>query len=219
MKLKNMNNYFIMERTMKTLFSFLVLPALLFVGCIDNSPDLTSSDVEINQISNSANFIKLPTDLGQGFSVETVYTAEKIIKGKNGGMIKLDVVVPRPGNPLGDFEVHAKVNVQKNSFSANENRTFTVSLDPEYCLLNITPSPITLDKQLVVDLFVQGVDVSQVNPDTFGFIFVGDNSDIIETESVILQLNSEADWFKVRDAEIIAPTDETPDGARYAFVR
>ena len=214
-----MNNYFMMERTMKTLFSFLVLPALLFVGCMDNSSDLTSSDAEINQQSNSANFIKLPTDLGQGFSVETVYSAEKIINGKKGGMIKLDVVIPRPGNPLGDFVVHAKVNVQKNSFSANENRTFTVSLDPEYCIINITPSPSTLDKQIIVDLFVQGVDVSQVNPETFGFIFVGDNSDMMETESVILQLNSEADWLKVKEAEIIAPTDETAPGARYAFIR
>jgi hypothetical protein len=204
---------------MKTTLTTLLLSAFLLVGCANDSSFLTSPEAQISQESNSANFIKLPTDLDQGFSVETVYTAEKIIKGKNGGMINLDVVIPRPGNPLGDFEVHAKVNVQKNSFSANENRTFTVSLDPEYCLLNITPSPSTLDKQLVVDLFVQGVDVSQVNPDTFGFIFVGDNSDIMDTESVILQLNSEADWFKVRDAEIIAPTEETPDGARYAFVR
>jgi hypothetical protein len=208
-----------MERILKTVLYMLVLPALLFVGCVDNSPNLTSSDVQISQQSNSANLIKLPTDLGQGFSVETVYFAEKTINGKRGGMINLDIVIPRPGNPLGDFEVHAKVYVQKNSFSANENRTFTVSLDPEYCLINITPSPSTLDKQLVVDLFVQGVDVSQVNPDTFGFIFVGDNSDIMETESEILLVNIEADWLKVKEAEIIAPTDETPDGARYAFVR
>jgi hypothetical protein len=204
---------------MRTLLSLLVLPALLFVGCMDSPSDLTSSETQISQQSNAANLIKLPTDLGQGFSVETEYSADKLINGKNGGMIKLDVVIPRPGNPLGDFEVHAKVNVQKNSFSANENRTFTVTLDPEYCLLNITPSPNTLDKQLVLDLFVQGVDASQVNPDTFDFIFVGDNSEIMETESGTLQLNSAANWFKVLGAEIIAPTDQTPDGARYAFAR
>ncbi|MFC2119526.1 hypothetical protein ACFLQ4_00505, partial [Bacteroidota bacterium] len=146
-------------------------------------------------------------------------SAEKIINGKDGGTIKLDVVIPRPGNPLGDFVVNAKVNVQKNSFPENENRTFTVTLDPEYCLLNITPSPNTLDKQLVVDLFVQGVDVTQVNPDTFGFIFVGDNCEMLETDSETLQLNSNADWFKVKKAEITAPTDETPGGARYGFAR
>ena len=204
---------------MRTLLSLLVLPALLFVGCMDTSPDLTSSDAQISEQSNSPNWVKLPADLGQGFSVETVYSADKVINGKNGGMIKLDVIIPRPGNSLGDFVVHAKVHVQKKSFSENENRTFTVTLDPEYCLLNITPSPNTLDKQLIVDLFVQGVDVSQVNPNTFGFIFVGDNSEIMETESGTLQLNSQANWFKVLGAEIIAPTDQTPPGARYAFAR
>ena len=204
---------------MRTTLTTFLLSAFLLVGCAEDSSFLTSPETQISQQSNAANLIKLPTDLGQGFSVETEYSADKLINGKNGGMIKLDVIIPRPGNPLGDFVVHAKVKVQKNSFSANENRTFTVTLDPEYCLLNITPSPSTLDKQLVLDLFVQGVDVSQVNPDTFDFIFVGDNSEIMETESGTLQLNSEANWFKVLGAEIIAPTDQTPDGARYGFAR
>jgi len=204
---------------MRTTLTTLLLSAFLLVGCAEDSSFLTAPETQINQQSNSANLIKLPTDLGQGFSIETEYSAEKLIKGKKGGVIKLDVVIPRPGNPLGDFVVHAKVKVQKNSFSANENRTFTVSLDPEYCLLNITPSPSTLDKHLLVDLFVQGVDVSQVNPDTFGFVFIGDNSEIMETEFETLQLNSAANWFKVTGAEIISPTDVTPDGARYAFIR
>ena len=204
---------------MRTTLTTLLLSALLLVGCTDETSFLTSPETQVNQQSNSPNWVKLPADLSQRLSVETVYSAEKIINGRNGGMIKLDVFIPRPGNPLGDFVVHAKVIVQRNSFPENENRTFTVSLDPDYCLLNITPSPSTLDKQLVIDLFVRGVDVLQVNPDTFGFIFVGDNSQVMETDSGILQLNSEADWLKVMDAEITAPTDETPGGARYGFAR
>ena len=198
---------------MKTFLSLLAIPALLFIGCVDNSSNITAPDVQIYQQSNSPDLIQLPTDLGQGFSIE------KIIQGNTGGMIKLDVVIPRPGNPLGDFEVHAKVIVQKNSFATNENRTFTVSLDPEYCILNITPSPSTLDKQLVIDLYVKGIDASQINSDTFGFIFVGDNSDIMETESGTLKFSSEAHWIRVKSAEIIAPTYLTPPGARYAFIR
>ena len=204
---------------MKTTLTTLLLSALLLVGCADDSSFLTSPETQISQQSNSANWIKLPTDLGQGFSVETVYSSEKLINGRTGGMIKLDIVIPRPGNPLGDFEIHTKVTVQKNSFPANESRTFTVSLDPEYCMLNITPSPSTLDKQLVVDLYVKGIDASQINPDTFGFIFVGDNSEIMGTESETLQFSIEANWFRVKAAEIIAPTDQTPPGARYAFIR
>jgi hypothetical protein len=204
---------------MRTTLTTLLLSAFFLVGCVDDSSFITSPETQISQQSNSPNWIKLPADLAQDFSVETVYSVDKIINGKDGGLIKLDVFIPRPGNPLGDFVVRAKVNVQKNSFAQNENRTFTVTLDPEYCLLNITPSPSTLDKQLVLDLFVDGVDVTQVNPDTFGFIFVGDNSEIMETESGTLRLNSTADWLKVKDAEISATTYETPDGARYGFAR
>jgi len=219
MKIENINNKYIIKHTMKTLLSLLVLPALLLLGCADNSSDLTSPVELINQQSSSPIFIQFPADLAEDFFGETEYSAEKLIKGKTGGMIKLDVIIPRPGNPLGDFEVHAKVIVQKNSFTANDNRTFTVSLDPEYCMLNITPSPSTLDKQLIVDLYVKGIDASQINPDTFDFIFIGDNSDIMETESETLKFSVEANWFRVKGAEIIAPTDGTPPGARYAFIR
>ena len=204
---------------MKIFLTLLILLAMFIAGCVDNSTHPVSYDTQISEKSDSPNWIKLPADISQGFSVETVYSTEKVIRGSAGGMIILDVIIPRPNNPLGDFAVHAKVTVQKNSFPRNENRTFTVSLDPEYCLINITPSPNTLNKQLVVDLFVEGVEVSQINPDTFGFIFVGNNSEILETESDILQLNVEENWFKVRNAIIIASTDETPDGARYGFAR
>ena len=204
---------------MKITLTTLLLSAFLLVGCADDSSLLTSPEAQITQQSNSPNWVKLPADLEQGFGVETEYYAEKLIKGKNGGYIILDFVIHRPGNELGDFTAHAKVKVRKNSFPAQEYRTFTVSLDPEYLILNITPSPSTLDKQLVVDLYVKGIDVSQINPDTFSFIFVGDNTEILNTESESLLFNSRANWIKVMRAEIIAPTDETPSGARYAFTR
>ena len=204
---------------MRITLTTLLLSALFLVGCADDSSLLTSPEAQITQQSNSPNWVKLPADLEQGFGVETEYSAEKLIKGKNGGYIILDFVIHRPGNELGNFTAHAKVKVRKNSFPAQEYRTFTVSLDPEYLILNITPSPSTLDKQLVVDLYVKGIDVSQINPDTFSFIFVGDNTEILNTESESLLFNSRANWIKVMGAEIIAPTDETPSGARYAFTR
>ena len=204
---------------MKITLTTLLLSAIILVGCADDSSFLTSPESQNTQQSNSPNFIQLPADLEPGFGVETEYSASKLIMGNTGGMIKLDVIIPRPGNPLGDFEIHAKVTGQKNSFPADENRTFTVSLDPEYCMLNVTPSPSTLDKQLVIDLYVKGIDASQINPDTFGFIFVGDNSEIMETESGTLKFSSEAHWIRVKSAEIIAPTDGTPPGARYTFIR
>ncbi len=87
---------------------------------MDNSSNITGPDAQIYQQSNSPNFIKLPTDLGQGFGVETEYFAEKLIKGKKGGHIKLKVKIKRPGHEFGDFVVKAKVKVEKHSFPDDE---------------------------------------------------------------------------------------------------
>ena len=204
---------------MKITLTTLLLSALLLVGCSDDSSFLTSPESEFTQQSNSPNWVKLPTNLGSGFSIETTYSSSKMINGQDGGMISLDVIIPRPGNELGDYESHIRVFVEKESFPDQENRLFTITLDPDYALLNITPSPSTLLKHIRIDWTLKGIDVSQIDPDTFGFIYVGDNSEILETENQVLQLNSIRNWIKIKKAEIIVPTDETPDGARYGFTR
>ena len=174
---------------MKTLSSLLICSAILFVGCMNDSSKLTSTDAQINQQSNSPGWVKISPNLGNGSKVETLLSTEKIITGEDGGMINLDVVIPRPGNPLGDFEVHVTVQVQAHSFPDQEQRLFTVILDPEYSMLYISPAPNTLNKKLLVDFKIRGIDVDRVDPETFCFICVGDNNQIMETEKQVLQLN------------------------------
>ncbi|MCH7962412.1 MAG: hypothetical protein IH852_00575 [Bacteroidetes bacterium] len=204
---------------MKTTLTTLLLSALFLVGCADDSSLLTSPEAQITQQSNSPNWVKLPTDLGSGSSIETTYSSSKMINGYNGGMISLNVIIPRPGNELGDYESHIRVFVEKESFPDQENRLFTITLDPDYAFLNITPSPSTLLKHIRIDWTLEGIDVSLIDPDTFGFIYVGDNSDILETGNQTLKLYSNLNRLKVKKAEIIVPTDETPGGARYGFTR
>jgi len=206
---------------MKTFLFLLALTTLLFVGCMDNSPDLTSPDVEINQQSNTPNFIKLPTDPGQGFGVETDYSAEKLIKGKDGGEIKLKVRLHQHGNPFGDhFEVKVKVKVEKNSFPDNEERLFTITMDPENATLNICPSPNTLYKHVIVDWEIKGIDVSNIDPNTFEFFYVDDNNEMLETSKTELKVDYNKHKIKVKKA-VIDPTTpiNTPPCGRYAFVR
>ncbi|MCH7962416.1 MAG: hypothetical protein IH852_00595 [Bacteroidetes bacterium] len=204
---------------MRITLTILLLSALFLVGCADDSSLLTSPEAQITQQSTSPNWVKLPSDIRRGPSVETLFSTEKFITGENGGIIRLDVVIPRPGNQLGDFEIHVKVQVQDHSFPDQEQRLFTIALDPEYSLLYISPSPNTLEKQLIVDFKIEGIDVSEIDTDIFGFIYVDDNDQILETENQVLQLNSNADWIKIKDAEIIVPTYETSGGARYGFTR
>ncbi len=174
---------------MKTTLTTLLLSALLLVGCTEDSSFLTSPDSEFTQQSTSPNWIKLPADLGQGFGVETGYSAEKLIKGKRGGEIKLNVKIKRPGHEFGDFEIKAKVKVEKHSFPDDAERLFTITMDAEYAYLNICPSPNTLYKHIKVDFEIKGIDVSYINPDTFNFFYVGDSNEMLETSKAELKVD------------------------------
>ena len=204
---------------MKILLTLLVLTGLLFVGCMDNSSNLTSPDVEINQHFNTPSWVKLPADLWDGFGVETEHSAEKLISGRFGGIIKLYFRIPRPGHEFGDFVVKAKVKVKRHSFPDNEERLFTITMDPDNAYLNISPSPNTLNKHLKVSWQIKGIDVSEIDPDTFDFIYVGDNSEILETTKQELIVDYQRNKIKVKNAKIhpVHP-ENTSDGTRYGFV-
>ena len=205
---------------MKFTLAALMLSALFLVGCADESSFLTAPDSEFTQQSASPNWIKLPADLGQGFGVETEHSAEKLIKGKDGGEVKLNIKIKRPGHEFGDFEIKAKVKVEKHSFPDNEERLFTITMDAENAYLNISPSPNTLFKHIKVDFEIKGIDVSDINPDTFDFLFISDSNEILETSKAELKVDYTRHKIKVKKA-VINPTttEDTPPGARYSFVR
>jgi len=206
---------------MKTILIFLILTSILLVGCMDESSNITSPEIEISQQSNSANWINLPADLGGGFGVETEeYSAQKLISGKDGGHIKLKVKIKRPGHELGDFEIKVKVKVQKHSFPDDEERLFTITMDHENAVLNISPSPNTLFKHVIIDWEIKGIDVSDINPDTFDFYYIGDNNEMLETVNQKLKVDYHKNKIELKKG-IIYPTtpEKTPGGIRYAFVR
>ena len=205
---------------MKTILSLLVLTAFILAGCMDNSSNLTSPDIEINQQSNTPNFVKLPEDLWGGLGVETEHTAQRYISGRFGGVIWLYFRIRRPGHPFGDFVVRAKVYVQRHSFPDNETRLFTITMDTENAFLNITPSPNTLYKHIYVDWEIRGIDVSDIDPDNFDFYYIGDNNEMLETSKNKLKIYYYQHKIQLKRG-IIYPTtpEDTPEGARYAFVR
>jgi len=204
---------------MKTLLSFLFF-TFLFVGCTDNPSDLTSPGTQITQQSNSTNWVKLPGDLGQGFGVETEYSASKLIEGKKGGVIKLNVRIHQHGNEFGDhFVVKAKVKVQKHSFPDDEVRLFTITMDPDYAYLNISPSPHTLYKHVTVDWEIKGFDVSEIDTATFDYLYVGDNNVILTTVNEKLTVDYEKHKVKVKKGRIYpTATEYSPSGSRYGFI-
>ncbi len=204
---------------MKITLTTLLLSAFLLVGCMDNSSDLTSPDAQINQQSTSPNWVKLPGDLGQGFGVETGYIASKLIKGKKGGHIKLKVKIKRPGHEFGDFQVKAKVKIEKHSFPDDEVKLFTITMDPDNAYLNISPSPNTLYKHITVDWEIKGIDVSDITPETFDYLYFGDNNECLTTVNQQLTVDYDKHKIKLKKGIIYPTTTEyTPDGTRYGFV-
>lgn len=206
---------------MKITLTTLLLSAILLVGCMDNSSELTSSGAQINQQSTSPNWLKLPGDSGQqGFGVETQYSASKLIKGKKGGHIKLKVRIHQHGSKFGDhFEVKAKVKVEKHSFPDDSVRLFTIIMDPNEAILLISPSPNTLYKHVTVDWEIKGIDVSGIDPETFDFRYYGDNG--VELTTINHQLTVDYDKHKIRLKKgRIYPTatEHSPEGTRYGFV-
>ena len=205
---------------MKVTLTTVVFLALLLLGCSNDSTFPTSSDSEFTQHSNSPNWVKLPADLEGDFGVETGHSAEKLINGKDGGVIKLHFRIRRPGHEFGDFVVKAKVKVKRHSFPDDEERLFTITMDQENAFLNISPSPNTLFKHVIVDWEIKGIDVSDINPDTFDFYYIGDNNEMLETSKNKLKVYYRQHKIQLMRG-IIYPTntEDTPSGARYAFVR
>ena len=205
---------------MKRFLSLLVLPALLFVGCMDNSSDITSPDEQITNQSTSPNWLILPDDLTNYLDSTIQFSSSKLIRGNVGGNIILNVSIPRPGHPLGDFQIYAKIRVEKNSFPADEQRMFTITVDSDYLVFDITPSANTLIKPIKVTARVEGIDVSDINPETFSFISIGDNSEILETTNEQLIVDYDENMVMVLNAWIdpLAIVNILPN-SRYGWIR
>jgi len=204
---------------MKTLLFSILFSTILLIGCADDSSNLTAPDSQITQKSTSPNWVKLPGDNGQDFSVESEYSAQKLITGKDGGVIKLNVRIRRPGHEFGNLVLRARVKVRKHSFPDDEERLFTITMDPDNAYLNISPSPNTLDKHIKVSWMIKGIDVSEINPNTFNFVYVGDNSEMLETSNEELIVDYNKHKIKVKRAKIHPVTAKnTPGGSRYGFV-
>ena len=203
---------------MKITLGILVLSALILMGSMDNPSDLTSSEAQITKLSTSPNWVKLPGDKGKDFSVGSEFSAQKLINGEDGGVIILNIKIKRPGHKFGDFEITANVKVEEHSFPDNEERLFTITLNPNNAFLNISPSPNTLFKHVKVDWEIKGIDVSDINADTFNFFYVGDSNEMMETSKDELTVDYNEHKIKVKKA-IIDPTatGETPDGVWYGF--
>ena len=200
-----------MERTMKTLLFLLVLPALFFVGCVDNSPDLTSSDVQIiSQQSNSPNMIKLPSKAG--LSVENKFSVTETISGDNGGEMKIkERYIAEDGHTV---KIDVKLKIKKNSFPGNADITMTV--DDVYAAVSFSPHMV-FNKPVELKVKFEGIDLEELaltNGD-YDFVFIDDedNIELVQHDQIDVDEHKGKIKFKKKGKAYL------DHFSRYAFVR
>ena len=202
---------------MKTLLFLSLLLVLLF-GCMDNSSDLTSPDVQINQQSNSPNWIQLPDK--EGMSVENKFSVTEYIDVENGGELIIDETYS--GGPYGEVKVIAKFKIYENTVP--EPLMVTMTIDNESGAIGFSPSTIFNRPS---DLYVkfEGLDLSNVDPDNVQFINQTPDNNVypVQYESLDIDVSSgiielEVEPFIVDLSQISYNVMELA-GARYAFIR
>ena len=66
---------------------------------------------------------------------------------------------------------------------------------------------------------IKGIDVSGITPETFDFLYVGDNSEMLETTKEELTVDYDKHKIKVKRAKIHPISSQnSPGGSRYGFV-
>jgi hypothetical protein len=204
---------------MKTTLTTLLLSALLLVGCAEDSSYLTSTDDQINNNSNSPNYIQLPYN--EGMSIENQFSVTENVTKKDGGELIIDESYY--GGPHGEVKVIAKFKLYKNTLK-KKSLTITMTVDNETGA--ITFSPPTIFKK-AAELYVkfEGLDLYNVDPDDIDFIdYTPDNNVYpVEYESLDIDVSSgtielKVNPFIVDDSRISYNVMEI-GGSRYSFIR
>ena len=92
---------------MKLLISLVFFVALILAGCAEESSLINNPGIP--SYNETPNWIQLPTDISKGLSIETLYSASKLIKGNKGGDVKLNINIRRPGHQFGDFRLRQRL--------------------------------------------------------------------------------------------------------------
>ena len=92
-------------------------------------------------------------------------------------------------------------------------------MDPDFGYLKISPSPNTLYKHVTVDWEIKGIDVSGIDPNTFEYIYIGDNDVILTTVNHTLTVDYDKNKIRLKDGRIYPTlTEESPEGTRYGYL-
>ena len=148
---------------MKKLFITLVLIVPLFVGCSDS---LVNPEAVKPIDNNQKSWITLPQN--PQMSVETDYSASKLIDGETGGSVELNInyVTRNSVNVI----INAKIDVPAGAYSGEKN--ITMIINSWNGTATFYPSPETFNKPLIFNLQVSGVSLDGTDPKSIDYVYL-----------------------------------------------
>ena len=186
---------------MKKLLTFLLLSALAFFGCNQES-DITSP--EGNTTIKEANWLVSLSSNGLG--IETIHTSSKLIDGDKGGNVNFKGDFP--GGPFDKIHVDSKLVIHSGSFTGSME--ISTNIDDVNLLTTFGPSYV-FNQPLEYTLLLQGLDLNGVNPENVKFVYQAADGSIHECESDGVDVDLNKGKVKVNKAII-------PHFSRYGFV-
>ena len=183
---------------MKTTLTTLLLLVVFFLGCTDTPISPVKGD------NHSYQLIKLPPKAG--LTVETLVTQYKDIDGDNGGNFEANFSYQ--GGPSGLVTVKSKLDFKADAFEGE--RLISQTLDTDFAAMTFGPS-MQFNAQVKLDLRIEGLDLSGVDPNTLDFVYVNEDGTIEHVEYDDIIMNVSTGTIEVDDAELT-------HFSRYGFV-
>ncbi|MBZ0200670.1 MAG: hypothetical protein K8H86_12435 [Ignavibacteriaceae bacterium] len=174
---------------MKQLIFTLFLAGVFFAGC----SDFNNTTIPANSQS-TVQKIKMPAP--KNLSVETTFTVSERIAGNFGGELLLDGFYP---STTGDVMIEAELIVPSGAYSGE--KVLSISNEGQFVEVSLDPS-MQFDAPVLLSVRMDGLDLSDVNPETIQFLYFADDG---STESVTydeLIVDVENGILGVRNAQL-----------------
>lgn len=148
---------------MKKILITLALIIPLFVGCSDS---LVNPETVKQNDNSQRSWITLPQN--PQMSIESNYTASKVIDGETGGNVKLTInyVTRNYVNVI----INAEIYVPAGAYSGEKN--ITMIINSWNGTATFYPSPETFNKPLIFNLQVSGVDLNGTDPKSIDYVYL-----------------------------------------------
>jgi hypothetical protein len=186
---------------MKKLLTIAALASLFIFGCNEEtnivSPVDGSPTRQLTLISLPA-----PSDL----TVESLYTEEMQIVGEDGGTFQSEYSYE--GGPTGLVTINSNLQFLPNAFTGTVDISQT--FNTETASVTFGPS-MQFSIPVVYNLTISGVDISDLDPNTLGFVYIAADGSIQECIYDSVSMNAATGTLSVTNAQL-------QHFSRYGFV-